>query len=1091
MEKKSDSKRFEELENQIYGIRSALRIFAVILLICSLAMFFNYRLAALFLVFASMLLFFVTPSVPLGHKKPGKSWLDTLSEEQEEEEEEQKEEMPKPKITVAPRAAPAKVTPLVKEAEEITKKKIPTKPLPKPRKITPKEKVSLELDIGKRWFPIIGAISLVLGMAFLTKYAFDHNWISPIARLFLGVGVSIVLIAASEFVKEKKLRFWANTLSGAGISIAYFTFWAGYYIYDGLIPFPIMTIGLSAVILVGIGLSLNHDSQIIAGLAFLLGYLTAYLTRTVYESTALIYALLLTLAIVYLANQKGWRFISMGSIFFTYLIHFTWYARHPTETLIHLVFITLYLFIFSFMSISLSKFVEIPKEYKAELVGKYFFAIILSGSFFITILSGNLGVTSLFFIPLFGALAIGMAFKNSWLELPTISGAWAYIGLFMWYSKNVETQQQAWLFFGMTALFFVVNTFVTYLIASKSEKSNYLGPLSALANSLIAYVFVITALRQHFNGEYLSLATVIFGIESIVLFFLIKKPQSLRNAYLTIGLGYLTLAIPLEYTGRILILGWLIETALLLVIGLNTRSIITRIFGYIAGFLAFLYLLVKIGELEKFSWPNVLASERILLFVFAAAVYYFCGFIVKDNADEIKGEEHFLYVFFYIIGSFLVWLLIVVETARWASALWAIYAIILLVVAIVRKDIVLRWCSYIVYGTMFFKLFFIDRSAEDFIISSPFSHSRLLLFIIGAASLIIACFMIKRIKDVMKKDERYIVYVLGTAGVYLLWDASLMEYTKWVSLIWGILGLVVLTYGFIKKSGYSRCIAYIIFATMLLKTVFLDNSAKKFIFLDLLGSTRFLIYASVSIILFVAGYLARMAISAEKKEEEKYAYLALVSSGIFVLWLLAFLEAIKWAALYWSIIALGTLIYGYWRDAKYFRLFAYIIFSTMMLKLIAFDIEAQGFTSSDFWQSTRVILYVGCSVILLAAAYLSRRASIEFKSKDDKQMADIADIGFAIIIFILLFKEFSEKTISVAWGIEGIVLLLLGFILKNRVFRLSGIVVLAVVILKVFLYDLRGLEPLWRIISFIVLGVILLGAGFIYSKYSEEIKKLI
>jgi uncharacterized membrane protein len=42
-----------------------------------------------------------------------------------------------------------------------------------------------------------------------------------------------------------------------------------------------------------------------------------------------------------------------------------------------------------------------------------------------------------------------------------------------------------------------------------------------------------------------------------------------------------------------------------------------------------------------------------------------------------------------------------------------------------------------------------------------------------------------------------------------------------------------------------------------------------------------------------------------------------------------------------------------------------------------------------------------------------------------------------------------------------------------------------------FLYDLRNLETLYRILSFVALGLILLSVSWIYSRFREQVEKLL
>ena len=76
-----------------------------------------------------------------------------------------------------------------------------------------------------------------------------------------------------------------------------------------------------------------------------------------------------------------------------------------------------------------------------------------------------------------------------------------------------------------------------------------------------------------------------------------------------------------------------------------------------------------------------------------------------------------------------------------------------------------------------------------------------------------------------------------------------------------------------------------------------------------------------------------------------------------------------------------------------------------------------------------------------------------------------------------------------AWGGEGLVLLVSGFPLRDRILRLSGLALLVACILKLFLWDLRHLDTLPRIFSFIVLGLILVGVSWIYTRFRERVQR--
>jgi uncharacterized membrane protein len=58
----------------------------------------------------------------------------------------------------------------------------------------------------------------------------------------------------------------------------------------------------------------------------------------------------------------------------------------------------------------------------------------------------------------------------------------------------------------------------------------------------------------------------------------------------------------------------------------------------------------------------------------------------------------------------------------------------------------------------------------------------------------------------------------------------------------------------------------------------------------------------------------------------------------------------------------------------------------------------------------------------------------------------------------------------------------LGFAVHERWYRLVGLAVLAVTLARLLLIDLAGLPPNQRILTFILLGVMLLAVSFVYTR---------
>ncbi len=76
----------------------------------------------------------------------------------------------------------------------------------------------------------------------------------------------------------------------------------------------------------------------------------------------------------------------------------------------------------------------------------------------------------------------------------------------------------------------------------------------------------------------------------------------------------------------------------------------------------------------------------------------------------------------------------------------------------------------------------------------------------------------------------------------------------------------------------------------------------------------------------------------------------------------------------------------------------------------------------------------------------------------------------------------EQYTYSVAWLAFGVLLLAAGVRLHSQAVRFASAAVVMLTVLKVFLIDMRGLAGIYQALSFIGLGVVLLGIGWLYQR---------
>jgi uncharacterized membrane protein len=109
----------------------------------------------------------------------------------------------------------------------------------------------------------------------------------------------------------------------------------------------------------------------------------------------------------------------------------------------------------------------------------------------------------------------------------------------------------------------------------------------------------------------------------------------------------------------------------------------------------------------------------------------------------------------------------------------------------------------------------------------------------------------------------------------------------------------------------------------------------------------------------------------------------------------------------------------------------------------------------------------------------------------EDMVAECAALGATGLLVALILQEVRPSLITLTLGLQGLALMGAGLAARERMLRLLGLGLLLGCILKLFLYDLRELDALPRIFSFVVLGLILLGISWTYTRYRSAIRKLL
>jgi uncharacterized membrane protein len=79
-------------------------------------------------------------------------------------------------------------------------------------------------------------------------------------------------------------------------------------------------------------------------------------------------------------------------------------------------------------------------------------------------------------------------------------------------------------------------------------------------------------------------------------------------------------------------------------------------------------------------------------------------------------------------------------------------------------------------------------------------------------------------------------------------------------------------------------------------------------------------------------------------------------------------------------------------------------------------------------------------------------------------------------------RQQGQAVLSVFWSLTGLAALIVGLVRDERSLRLGGLAVLLLAVGKVFLFDLATLDSMYRVASFVGLGMLLLVAAFLWQR---------
>jgi hypothetical protein len=126
------------------------------------------------------------------------------------------------------------------------------------------------------------------------------------------------------------------------------------------------------------------------------------------------------------------------------------------------------------------------------------------------------------------------------------------------------------------------------------------------------------------------------------------------------------------------------------------------------------------------------------------------------------------------------------------------------------------------------------------------------------------------------------------------------------------------------------------------------------------------------------------------------------------------------------------------------------------------------------------------SVTFINAVVAAILAAVLYYAWKEKQSSLIIG-AFAFLLFILFIAfQWTGLNVTFLWLLVALLLFAVGVMRKLKVLRMAAIVLLGITLFKLVIFDSLTFTTVQKVISYLVLGILLLVVSYLYQKYRHR-----
>ncbi len=906
-----------------------------------------------------------------------------------------------------------------------------------------------EAVVGGNWLNKLGVLVLVIGIALLLGYEFTH--VGPFGRVATGMAVGLTMLIGGAFIERKRAyAIFARGLIGGGWAALYFTTYAMHALPAArVIDNPYIASLLVLAVACGMILhSLRYRSQTVSGLA----YFIAFATLALSESTPFSVLALLPLAasLLYLAYRFHWHRMAVFGLFATYA---TCASRPDVGAPLASTQALFAMYWLLFESFDL---LRLRRSTASWTIGSLILPINALGFLGLSLVKWQRSNPEHLYAFLAAGAAVYLAgaVLRARLRPPSsfdeTAGTLARIGGGSYEGPITLSAAMAasaillhatgeWINAGL-----LIEGEILFL-AGYCLGQSYLRRLAgaAFAGSVVKVVLVdqpeggSIAFAGHSWTNWSPIAAL-----SAAAFYINRMLRVTEGAlYSSVAAGLIAMVLAYETPRQYLSVAWLAFAAILFEAGFRLRQTEFRYQSYVVGALG-TGAGILLNMFEPFAW-RPLAICAALLYAGTLRMA-----LSNDDGPLSEAEKKLSWITAASTAAFLFAIVWKVAPGNYLGVAWLLLGAVLFELGLRNLPKHFRWLSYLVSTAGFLNMLF-----------HPWEAGPVAVAMVACWSMSARLF--RPMPDGIGDREREWCRDLYAAAATLF--AMTLVWLKLppavVALVWTVLGLALFEIGLRFPIPRFCLLAHCIAAAVCFRILIFDFAGLA----AFRGNALRITYRTFTILPIVASYYYIWW-----RDQRAAGRLYLYVSAALFLALARFELGWPLAVVAWALFGLALYAVGRLRNI------ADLQWQSHAIALLSFFSTVEALAGNQ----TRTL----SAAVVIASLYGAQLLAPGYARAFYSLLA-------SLLLAILLFYEVSGEALTMAWAVEALALLGAGFPLRDRVQRLSGLGLFLICVLKLFLYDLRQLETVNRIFSFIVLGLILVGVSWMYTRFRDRIQR--